>query len=288
MELILNEKRYAEKCIRDRTMGNNSWSTAQILAKYFYSIGHRRKQIEKDLTEFVSQNDPQYRTGIVRWQENIEKLAANAGKYKLFEHNSIPITKKEFDMIANCGLSKQHQQVLFSYLCLAKLGNMRNVKNSGWVNHKTRDVFLLAHVSLSEVKQDFMINDFYIRGLVELPKKNDNLSVRIPFCDELDAEVFLSVTDLRDLGYYYLMQTGENIVACAECGVLMRGNKAGTKKYCNNCAGYIPQEFKMITCVDCGREFKVAGNNKRTIRCESCQKEHVREYDRLRKKNSVF
>lgn len=271
MTIILNEKKYAKRCLEDKTLGENAWQTAQIIAKYYYFIlGYRKKRIETELTAFVSQNYGLYKSNVQRWQESIEKIAASAGKYPLFEHNSVPITKEEFAKITDCGLSKQHQQVLFTYLCLAKLGNIRNEKNNGWVNHKTKDVFSLAHVSLSEEKQDYMINDFYTRGLVDLPKKNDNLAVRITFCD-MEGEIHLAVSDFRDLGYYYLKEIGENIVACAECGVLMRGNKAGTKKYCNDCAGYIPQTDKLIQCIDCGKEFKIAGNNTRTKRCADCQ-----------------
>lgn len=291
MKIILNEKEYAERCLREKTLGDNAWHTAQILAKYYYhELGYRKVRIQKALTEFISQNYPTYRKSILRWEDNIETLAASAGKYDLFQQYYVPITQDELDTISGCGLSKQHQQVLFSFLCLAKLGNMRNPKNNGWVGYKvykTKDVFQIAHVSMSEIKQDFMINDFYIRNLLDLPKKNDNLSVRVTFCDN-DGECALAVTDFRDLGYLYLKHIGENIIACQQCGILMRGNKAGTKKYCKDCAGYVPQEYKIITCADCGKEVRISGQNKRTKRCPECQKEHVKEYDRIRKKNSVF
>lgn len=287
MKIILNEKEYAEQCLRDRTLGDNAWQTAQILAKYYYhELGYRKVRIQKALTEFISQNYPPYRKGILRWEENIEALAASAGKYDLFQQYFIPITQDELDTISGCGLSKQHQQVLFAFLCLAKLGNMRNPKNNGWVGYKvykTKDVFQMAHVSMSEFKQDFMINDFYVHNLLDLPKKNDNLSVRVTFCDN-DGECALAVTDFRDLGYLYLQHIGENIVSCQQCGILMRGNKAGTKKYCKDCAGYTPQEYKIITCVDCGKYIRVNAKNTKTCRCADCQKEHRRVYDRERKK----
>lgn len=291
MKIILNEKEYAERCLREKSLGDNAWQTAQILAKYYYhELGYRKAKIRKALHEFLRDNYPLYRKGKLKWEENIELLSSSAGKYALFQQYYVPVTQSELDTIMNCGLSRQHQQVLFTFLCLAKLGNMRNPKNNGWVGYKvykTKDVFQMAHVSASEVKQDFMINDFYIRDLVELPKKNDNLSVRVTFCDN-DGDCILAVTDFRDLGYLYLRHIGENIIACQQCGILIRGNKAGTKKYCKDCAGYTPQEYKIITCVDCGKEVRVGGQNKRTKRCPECQREHIKNYDRIRKKNSVF
>lgn len=284
LSIILNEKKYALSCIQERSIGESSWLTAQILAKYYYwELGYRKKKIEKELTEFISECDSQYRKNKQRWEENIEKLAANAGNYPLFKDDYIPITEGELKIIRDSDLPKQHQQVLFTYLCLAKLGNMRNEKNNGWVNYKTRDVFKLAHVSLSELNQDIMLNDFYVRKLVAFPKKNDNLSVRVTFCED-QGDIAMTVSDFRDLGYYYLMQIGENIVQCVECGTYMRGNKTKTKKYCKNCAGYKPQEVKTVTCVDCGEEFQVSAYNTKSCRCEACKVQHRREYDRNRKK----
>ena len=288
MEIILNEKEYAERCLREHTLGDNPWVSAQILSKYYYEVlGYRQSRIIKALTEFVSEVYPRYANDKARWEDNIDYLAKTADKYPLYKDTAIPITQNELDTISGCDLSRQHQQVLFAYLCLAKLTNARNERANSWVNYKTKDVFSLAHVSLSTVKQDLMINDFYVRNLVELPKKNDNLAVRVAFCDDPDEKAVMYVSDFRDLGYLYLMQIGENIVACAECGVLMRGNKAGTKKYCSHCAGYIPQEFKIITCVDCGKEFRVNSKNHKTVRCQNCQAIKDRERKRLWKANKV-
>lgn len=281
MDIILNEKEYAERCLREHSVGENAWTTAQILAKYYYSNGLRRTRIIKALTDFISDAYPPYQRDKKRWEENIEYLSGNAGKYELYQQNAVPITQSELDIISSYGTQRTQQQVLFTYLCLAKLALMRNKNANGWVNVKTRDVFHMAHVSMSTMNQDIMINGFYRSGLVDLPMKNDNLAVRVTFCD-MDGDPVLYVSDFRDLGYLYLMQIGENIVACAECGTLIRGNKGGTKKYCSNCAGYVPKEYKIITCIDCGKEFRIDGNNKRTCRCENCQDEYSRELARLR------
>ena len=108
------------------------------------------------------------------------------------------------------------------------------------------------------------------------------MSCRITYIND-DSEKVLFISDFRELGYEYLKYKGENFIRCRECGVLIRNNKAGTKKYCSKCSGYIPQEVKTVVCIDCGKEFKVPGNNKRTIRCQECKIEHIREYDRIRK-----
>ena len=40
---------------------------------------------------------------------------------------------------------------------------------------------------------------------------------------------------------------------------------------------------KFVQCIDCGEWFEVDINNKRTCRCVSCQKEHDRNYQRIKK-----
>lgn len=68
------------------------------------------------------------------------------------------------------------------------------------------------------------------------------------------------------------------------------------RKYCKECAEKIKNEvvmsddFKIVTCIDCGENFKIDKKDTRTCRCEECQKGYIRAYDRERKrrmKNSV-
>ena len=71
---------------------------------------------------------------------------------------------------------------------------------------------------------------------------------------------------------------GDNFIRCADCGILTRGNKNGTKRYCKDCSGYTPQEMKTVVCVDCGEEFQVSAMANRTSRCQECYKEYRKKY----------
>ena len=35
--------------------------------------------------------------------------------------------------------------------------------------------------------------------------------------------------------------------------------------------------MKKVICVDCGEEFEVKGNSNKRIRCDDCQKKHLRK-----------
>ena len=70
--------------------------------------------------------------------------------------------------------------------------------------------------------------------------------------------------------YENLLENLESQIAiCSVCGKRFR--KSNASKYCPNCRGYQPIQFKTLTCVDCGKEFVVNSKNTKAKRCEECQ-----------------
>lgn len=291
MIVVLNEKKYAEDCLKNKTLYNKPVFSLTVLAKYYYHcFGYRKKKITELLTTFIEQYYPRYEYNKVFWNENIEKIASNIGKYDFYKIDGVGITQNELNTIENIH-NKVLERLAFTLLCLAKLNNLKKPQNNGWVNLDAKEVFKLARISCS-------VGDRYRRyckleelNLLEFPKKNDNLSCRVKFIDG-DGSQRLFIYDFRELGYEYLQYKGERFIRCGECGILIRNNKRGTKKYCNSCVGYIPQEKKTIICVDCGKEFEVNALNNKTCRCENCQVEHEkimksnrnkRYYEKLRR-----
>lgn len=280
--IILNELEYAEKCLRGEATNESPYSVLAILAKYFYHYkGYKKSQIITELTKYLTENYPAlYSDRRAAWDESIEKLASGAKKYTLYEIDGIWVTKSEMETIQNIH-SKVLERLAFTMLCLAKLALRKNGNANGWVNDDAKTIFSLARISGSVVDRYCRISDLVELGLLESPKKNGLLSYRVTFIDD-KSENILFVHDFRELGYEYLKYTGQNIIRCAECGILTRGNKSGTKRYCSSCAGYIPQKIKKITCIDCGKEFEISSKNNKTCRCEKCKKKYENEDARLR------
>lgn len=279
--IILNEKEYAEECLKSKTINNKPFITLSVLAKYYYHCyGYRKKKITELLIDYMNKHYPYYSSNKSSWDENIEKLAANAGKFTLFEIDGIWITKAELETIQNIH-NKVLERLAFTMLCLAKLNNIKNPQNQGWVNTDAKEIFSLARISCSVVNRYERFGMLNQINLLEFPKKNDNLSSRVTFIND-ESEKVLFISDFRELGYEYLKFTENgNFIRCQDCGILIRNNKAGTKKYCSACAGYTPQETKTIVCVDCGEEFEVPGNNKRTTRCNICYDIHRKENKKI-------
>lgn len=279
--IVLNEKEYAQECLKNKTVSDKPFFTLSILAKYYYHcFDYRKKKITDLLIEFMSKNYPRYDCNKAEWDGNIEKIAANAGKFTLYEIDGVWITQAELENIESIH-NKVLERLAFTMLCLAKLNNMKNPKNNGWVNLDAKEVFGLARIACSVVNRYERLGQLNQLSLLEFPKKNDNLSSRVTYIND-DSEKVLFVSDFRELGYEYLKYKGENFIRCRECGILIRNNKSGTKKYCHACAGYIPMETKSIICVDCGEEFNVDARLSNKCRCVSCQEIKVREDTRKR------
>ena len=277
--IVLNEKEYAEQCLKSKTIGDKPFFTLSILAKYYYHChGYRKKKITDLLISFISECYPRYSCNRADWDAHIEKMAASAGKYTLFEIDGIWITRAELDTIEGIH-NKVLERLAFTMLCLAKLGNARNIKNNGWVNYTAKDIYSMARISCSVIDRYEKLSQLNQLSLLEFPKKNDNLSSRVTYVDD-DSEKILFIYDFRELGYEYLKYKGENFIRCHECGILIRNNKAGTKKYCHQCAAYSPIETKEIVCVDCGNEFRVDARISNKIRCSCCQEIYRRNYQK--------
>ena len=279
--IVLNEKVYAEQCLKSKTIVDKPFFTLSILAKYYYHChGYRKKKITDLLISFISECYPRYSCNRADWDAHIEKMAANAGKYTLFEIDGIWITRAELNTIEGIH-NKVLERLAFTMLCLAKLGNARNCKNNSWVNYTVKDIYSMARISCSVIDRYEKLSQLNQLALLEFPKKNDNLSSRVTYVDD-DSEKVLLISDFRELGYEYLKYKGETFIRCHECGILIRNNKAGTKKYCHQCAAYSPIETKEIVCVDCGETFKVDARLTNKHRCAICQANKVREDTRNR------
>lgn len=283
--IVLNEKAYAEECLQKKSISDKPFYTLSILAKYYYHcFGYRKAKITELLTDFMEKYYPRYDCNKAMWNESIEKIAKSAGKYTLFEIDGVWITEVELETIANIH-NKVLERLAFTLLCLAKLGNAKNPKNSGWVNNDAKEIFSLARISCSVANRYERLGELHSLSLLEFPRRIDNLSCRVTYIND-DSEKKLFVSDFRELGYEYLKYKGENFIRCRECGVLIRNNKTGTKKYCTQCSGYIPQEYKTVICVDCGKGFEVDSKNNQSCRCSDCYtiyrkakvKENVQRY----------
>lgn len=285
MTLIMNEKKEAEKIISDGIIGNKVNETLSLLARYYcHAESKKPSEIRKLLNEFMTLNYKNYHPE--DWEQLIQRYSDKAKKYPLVEIDEISVTKNELTTIRQIN-NKKLEKLAFVLLVIAKFCNMRNEKNNSWVLVDEYNILQRARITGTTLAQYSCFYDLAKMDLITYSKKVDNINVRVGYIDN-DSEVEMLVTDLRELGYQYLMykgDKGDNFIKCAECGIVTRYT-SNHKKYCKDCAGYQPVGTKKIICCDCGEEFTIDARITNKIRCDDCQLVVNRERKRLWKQNN--
>lgn len=273
MNLIMNERIEAERIIESGDINFDTGSKLSLLARYYAHIGKSPKEIKLLLDELMTKCYHNYHAD--DWEMSLQKYVNKSKKYPIVEINNIPITKNELQTITQIN-NKKLEKLAFVLLVLAKFCNMRNENNNNWVMVEEYNVFPRARITGTITAQYSCFYKLAKIDLITYSRKVDNINVRVGFIDN-DSDVVLNVTDLRELGYQYLMYKGEKFIKCAECGVITRAT-ANSKKYCKDCAGYQPIVTKTIQCCDCGEFFEVDARISNKIRCDDCQNTYRKKY----------
>lgn len=277
--IVLDEIKYAKTCIEAQSLGSNPYYDLSTIIKYYRHELHKDKnEIYGIVIDFLERFYKPYEYNSTYWHEAVRKLISKVDKKKPFQISGIKVTKSEMSRITGIG-NKVLERLIFTMLCLAKYNDKKNKSNNGWVNYEVNQIFKLARIHCNAIDKDIKINRLWQMGLLEFSNNQRNLNCRVTFIDDDDCEE-LFISDFRELGYEYMNYRSGGFIRCAECNVLTRANKNGTKRYCANCISYSPVGYRWVVCADCGDLIQVSSANKRAIRCQECQKKHRFEYQK--------
>lgn len=281
MEIILNEKTYAEKLINDKTVHPKELSyDLNILVRYLSSSGFNKEEIYKYIEEFMSEAYPNFDINL--WYKYIDRYINKAKKRKLFEIEYVPITQNELDKIKEVK-NPQKERLLFTLLSLTKLNNLKSDTNNNWVNYDEKVIFQLARVSCSEKDRNIMIYELKEAGYVKNSKKT--LNIQVCFIDNSSAPV-LKLTDMRELGYQYEEVKKKTLIRrCSTCGKPFRlKSQKDRTRLCFDCREKdSAKKIKIKHCEVCGEEFYCSPFDGRSYLCPKHQLELNRVKDRERK-----
>ena len=231
----MNEREYAESILSCKTTTKKPSEALSIIARYLYTNGYKPSEISQKLEDYIIRIDEN--ASIPKWQKTIDKYVSNASKYSLTEIESIPVTQSELEVIASIS-GAQLKRLAFTLLCVAKFYNENNAFNNNWVNKPDKEIFRLANIQTTSMKQSLMLNDLYSLGLIGYSNLVDNINVNVKFVDN-DSEPILYISDFRNLGYQYLRYIGQGtFTKCKSCGLIMR-KSSNRLKYCADCAADI-------------------------------------------------
>lgn len=289
----LKEMTYGKKELMDKT----NIPDIILIARYLYQVmGQKPKGIKVWLLSWLKHRDLKYKDS--KWESIVDKVVSSELKKPLFVSSGIPITENELSVIDGIK-RKPLRRLAFTMLCLAKYQNQRCKRDDDVVFLKIESIFSLSNTCMTQRQKADTINELRNLGIIS-PLMDDivNKGNIVCFVDHnTEHETKLLITNMDDLGYQYERYCGEKFDECVLCGHLIRSQKGRTQKYCNNCkllyglnndsrVSNGGRKLAMVKCKDCGCDFivdpRVFGIK---VRCDSCQKIHIKTQDRLRKRN---
>lgn len=228
----MNERRRAEDVLSSVQETTNPIHNVYLLSRYYYAQGMRQKEVLEKIEDYLRQFPFLV---LPKWQQTVDKIVAKAKGKGLIEIEYVGITEKELAEIAK--LRKESlKKLAFTLLCIAKYFNTIRPENSSWVNTPDKDVFRMADIrTLDSKRQQKLIRELHLLGLVGYSKVVDNVNLRVLFVDT-ETEPVLRIYQFDDLGYQYLECIGDpSIVHCKCCGKLIKKTSC-RKDYCDECA----------------------------------------------------
>lgn len=253
MNIVLNEREWAEDAILSCTIGRKPYETLNRIARYYFDNGETVDGVRSMIESFVLQCDP--RASIPKWSSTIEYAINAASKRETINIDAIRITKSEMARIDAID-GRPIRRVAFTLLCLSKYWDIVNKSKEHWVNNKDGEVMNMANVSAHIRRQSAMYRDLRDIGMIEFSKRVDNTNVRVRFVDD-DSDTALDVSDFRNLGYQYLMYHGGPFIVCQNCGIVVKKNGATgmvangkpsrgiVRRYCPECQAQITMAAKV-------------------------------------------
>lgn len=238
--IVLNERACAEHALESLCLGSKPVETLGRVARYYFSMGYKKKEIGGLIEDFMLKCDPSI--NIVKWQSTIDKLANMSDKYALFDIAGVSITQSEMEKIQSID-GKMLQRLMFTMLCLAKYGNAISPTNNNWVNKKDKDIFSLANITATLKRQSLMINDLWTKQYIGYSRVVDNININVKIVDNESPEV-LFVSDFRNLGNQYMRYCGEKFIECKCCGAVVREGHS-KQMYCTECAVEIDRQKRI-------------------------------------------
>ena len=284
MKYILNEKKYIESLLEDKTNKpiEKPGALLPLLAQYYYDYnGYRKKKITDLLIDFLNTRYPSFEHNKKSWIETCASVAKSTGGKPLFQIDGIPITQKEIETITQNVNDKSLERLLFVMLCIAKYNNARNPNNQGWIKTDLKELFSLAKVKSNPQNRGKIIHTLINTGLIETAKKINIVSLRVTFAEydvNKNTVLFTMIKDFRELGFQYnrLMNYGDYFT-CEKCGITVKANKQNNNKKCMCKKCLNEPKTRLVICVDCGAPFTVDARVSAKCRCDECQKIKIRE-----------
>lgn len=273
--LILNERKYAEDlyCGKNQTVKNIIKKIGYVTRYQLYVLNYNDKENYDYTVKWLNRHHNNFDES--SYSNCIADAIKFAHKTPFYHIDSIKITQEELDIISSLD-NLRAEKVLFVLLCMAKHQSIIYGLTNGLVKYSLSELCKTARISVPASEREYILYSIIQHGFLGYPKKNNSQCLMVDFIDN-DGDAILNIdeVDSQELAYVYLnWKNNGGYSRCANCGKLFKKSK--NRKYCSQCAGYQHSGDKIITCIDCGKEFSVDAKNHSTSRCEDCYQAYRR------------
>jgi len=286
-EYIFDEKKTIEDIIDNKIVDEvNINRTIKKIARYNHFI----KQLSSDdsyanIVKYMKENCPDFVE--IGHYSDIKGCIRDASKSPWKSVEKVVITKSELEAISALSDIRQ-EKLAFVLLADAKYDNAYKGSRINLSYLSVSDLYRLARVTMPIKDRNMFLNFLYDKGLVEVNINPTKTHKKLLYVDKTDDDVaiVLSENNYKELAFTYLnWKNGGGYKECKNCGSLFKTKKTGNQEYCKKCTPtYKKVEFKMVQCEVCGQEFCVDARNMTKHKCDECQAEYRKKWDRERKR----
>lgn len=289
--LILNEEKWAENlyCGKNNEVKSTTGKIGYVTRYQLHTLNYTDQDNYKCTVEWMKQHHANFDEST--YSNLISDAIKKAHKKPFYKIDNIKITKSELDTISSLN-DLRAEKVLFVLLCMAKQQSVSNGFTNGLVKYSLSELCKMARISVPADDREYILYNIVQKGCLGYPKKNNTQCLIVNFIDEnSDAVLELNETHCKELAYEYLKWKNNNqgYDRCKFCDVVIKQYKSHPRRFCRECSvmlGDVPDDIKVVKCVDCGKPVYVPLLNTKTCRCEECQEKYRKDYmrDLMRKK----
>jgi hypothetical protein len=245
MDYKYNEREYGKVIFEKGFQSDFLRYELVVLVKYLKELGYKKKQTEEFLYKHCETHVKSFNK--IKYYKVIDGAIRDGRRYdnKIIEVKEIPITKNEIEHIDSLDVDHEHKKLLFTMMVRKKISYAVNTINNSEAKLSSyfagskksfREVFKMAKIK-SGYNIDNMITELVRKGIITSVIKGDivlDYMNKIEPCEEL----YDSIVDLENIGWYFDLYKGENKVGrCenADCGKPIK-QFSNRSKYCTKCA----------------------------------------------------
>lgn len=247
---VINERRFIENMINTKKneMDAPISSVINLLAKYYFNNSLKPKELSYVVNSKLSDIEKgnkyfrefEYMDLI---QSSCKKMIDGKISHELYEKDSIPVYKSEYDLIETLE-TKREKKLMFTLIVLARFS-----RHKGWVSESYSNIFKLANVHCSVKEKAVLMYNLSKQELIRTSKisMNQPTSIHVNVLSKDDKEIFYKVTNINSLGNTYFMSLNPKKYALCECCNRLIVKTANNMKYCKKCANKISLQRSIDT-----------------------------------------